>query len=117
MRGYKDFNFPAFDYAAEKMRETGALVFSPADRDREEFKAGAEKSNTGDEAEMAGRLNMTALELRRNCFRADMAWICDYADAVALLPGWEQSKGAVAEKALADALGLTVIVLGSEYVR
>jgi hypothetical protein len=38
-----------------------------------------------------------------------LAWICKEADAVYLLKGWEKSKGALAEKATAEALGLEVM--------
>lgn len=41
----------------------------------------------------------------------DLGWICAEADAVALLPGWERSKGATAERAAAVALGLEIIEL------
>ena len=34
MRGYPNFNFPAFDFAAAKLRAEGHQVFSPAERDR-----------------------------------------------------------------------------------
>ena len=50
----------------------------------------------------------------RECFARDMHWICMHADAVALLPEWETSTGARAEKALAEALGLAVIYLGQD---
>jgi hypothetical protein len=36
---------------------------------------------------------------------------------MAMLPGWEKSKGAVAEKALADALGLHVMYLNDPYLK
>ena len=55
-------------------------------------------------------------QFRRKVFRMDTEWICRHADAVALLPGYERSFGALAEKALAEALGLTVIILGKEYI-
>ena len=97
MRNVPDYNFPAFDFAAEKLREEGYTVFSPADNDRETDNQGA------------------SFDIRR-ALRDDTRWICLYADAVALLPGWENSKGAKAEIALAEALGLTVVVLGAEYV-
>ena len=55
-----------------------------------------------------------SLAFRRKVFALDAAYICNTADAVALLPDWEQSRGAVAEKALADAIGLRVLYLGQE---
>jgi hypothetical protein len=47
----------------------------------------------------------------RRALGDDLAWICAEADAVALLPGWKDSKGATAERATAIALGLHVIEL------
>ena len=44
----------------------------------------------------------------REALGADLAWICAEADAVAVLPGWENSLGAAAEVATARALGLPV---------
>lgn len=103
MRGIKDFNFPAFDAAAAKLRAAGILVFNPAEHDREVNGADFGKSETGslDEVEAKG------FSLR-DALKADTSWICDNADAVAVLPGWENSKGAIAEVSLAKALGLEV---------
>ena len=95
MRGVPKSNFAAFDFAADKLREDH-IVFSPADNDRETDNQGAD------------------FDIRR-ALRDDTRWICMHADAVALLPGWENSKGAKAELALAEALGLTIIILGKEY--
>jgi hypothetical protein len=89
MRGIPDFNFPAFDAKAAELRAQGHIVFSPADGDRW--------------LELTGRPVDP-----RVCFELDTQWICREADAVALLPGWENSKGARAERALAEALGLDV---------
>jgi hypothetical protein len=109
MRGYPNFNFPAFHQAAAMLRAGHYTVFNPAERDELEF--GDVNSTTGDEHEFASKVGLTRLELARNCFLADTSWICLHADAIALLPGWEKSKGAVAEKALAEAIGLEVIIL------
>jgi hypothetical protein len=89
MRGIKENNFPAFHAAAAQLRAKGNIVFNPAENDEWFKRIGIEVST-------------------RNCFEADMAWICRYADRVELLYGWEKSKGAQAEKALAEALGLKV---------
>ena len=98
MRGYKDFNFPAFDKAAAYLREAGFEVFSPAEK----------------ETEKHSEANQESLAFRRLVFALDMAWICKHADLVALLPGWEKSSGARAEKALAEAIGLEVRFIDPE---
>jgi hypothetical protein len=40
-----------------------------------------------------------------------LAWLCREADAIALIPGYEQSLGAMAELAVAKRLGKTIIIL------
>jgi uncharacterized protein DUF4406 len=112
MRGIPNFNFPAFDYAAEKLRVDGHFVFSPAERDRKAYGNEIENNPTGDETKVANP-SCTI----NDCMAADCQWICAFADAVALLPGWERSSGANAELALAKALGLTIIFLGKAYVK
>ena len=111
MRHIPNFNFPAFDFAAAKLRGEGHEVFSPAERDRQHHGTALEDNPTGDEIVAAEKVGFSL----RRALGDDTAWICSDADAVALLPGWEKSKGAVAEAALAMALGLETIVLGPEY--
>lgn len=113
MRGYKDFNFPAFDYAAAKLREEGHDVFSPAERDRKKYGDNINKSETGNEQEAASNVGFSL----REALGADMEYIAYHAEGIALLPGWEKSSGANAENALAVALGHTRIILGKHYVR
>ena len=116
MRGYPRFNFPAFDFAAAKLRAEGHEVFSPAERDRTIHGTKLEDNAAGDErlAEKAVGFSL------REALAADtayIAYIARTADTIALLPGWEKSSGANAELALAKALGHTVIILGKDYVR
>lgn len=111
MSGLPNFNSPAFDYAAKKLREQGYVVFSPAEWDREVYGEGIKQNLTGDIAVAAS----AGFSLQET-MEADTRWICRHATAIALLPGWEKSKGVGVELALARYLGLTVIELGSEYV-
>lgn len=105
MRGIPDFNFPAFFKAAELLRDQGHVVFNPAERDT--LVHGPLESPTGDHKDIA-RTGFTL----REALAADLGWICREADAIALLPGWENSRGARAEKAVAEGLDLIVIYLG-----
>lgn len=112
MRGYASFNFPAFDFAAAKLRAEGHQVFSPAERDRAIHGLALEDNVTGDEQVAAATVGFSL----REALGADMAFICQTANTIALLPGWEKSSGANAEMATARALGHTQIILGSDYV-
>lgn len=108
MRGLKNFNFPAFYAAAAELRALGHTVFNPAERDNEAHGSDISKDNpTGSEEVAVAQYGFNL----REALGADLAWICSTADAIALLPGWLNSKGAQAEYATAIALGLTVIVL------
>lgn len=111
MRGYKDFNFPAFDKAAYELRQLGHNVFNPAEKDRDEDPEGKTwKSEDGDiKASEAKGFD------RRVAIRADLDYIIDHADAIALLPGWEVSKGANAELWLARFLDLEEIELEASH--
>lgn len=99
MTGIEHFNFPAFDAAAKHLRDAGHTVFNPADNDRENGFDG--KSAAGDPVEAAAK----GFDLR-TALKQDLSWICDHAEGIALLPGWEESRGARAEVALGRALGI-----------
>ncbi len=95
MSGMPDLNFPAFRSARERLRAAGHTVFCPAEHaEQTENEVSAEKN--------------ASQAFRRRVLAIDLAWICAEAEAIALLPGWQQSKGATAERAAADALGLEV---------
>jgi hypothetical protein len=109
MSGYKDFNYPAFMAAATMLRELGHEVFNPAERDLERDGAVAEgyiKNATGDIKEAEGKgFN------RRVAITDDLTYIINEAEGIALLPGWERSKGANAEYWTARFLDLDVLQL------
>lgn len=97
MRGYPAFNFPAFNAAATYRRALGDVVFNPAEQDRSKY-----GDLTPENADDKG------FDLR-DALAVDLDWIARNADAVYLLDGWENSTGAKAEKALAEALGLEIL--------
>lgn len=108
MRGIPHFNFPAFAKASEKLRSEGHIVFNPAERDNERHGTNIGAGNeTGCEKKAAQDYGFNL----REALGDDLAWICANADAIALLPGWERSRGARAEHATAAALGLRIIIL------
>lgn len=108
MRGIPQFNFPAFHISAAKLRAKGHEVFSPAERDIRVHGEAFSKSSADGDNERAEREHGFNL---RDALADDLDWICHHADAVALMPGWGESKGANAERATAIALGLEIIIL------
>lgn len=106
MRGIPEFNFPAFHAAAATLRAAGHVVFNPAERDIEHHGVDISKGNTAGCEELAAKEHGFNL---REALKDDLEFICLHADAVAVLPGWEKSKGAQAEVATAYALGLQVL--------
>ena len=107
MTGLPFFNAPTFRLAAENLRVMGNDVFSPVEHDEQKFGREVFDDNpTGDPIALAAKGFR-----RREALLVDLAYICQEADAVALLPGWRNSPGARAEYAVAVALGLNVIEL------
>lgn len=109
MSGIPEFNFPSFNVAASTLRESGHVVFNPAERDIERHGGiDISKGNATGSQEHAAKEHGFSL---REALADDTAWICKEATAIAMLPGWENSKGARAEWHLALALGHEVIYL------
>ena len=102
MTGIKYFNAPAFADATFRLRLVGYEVFNPAENDIE---------NGFDVGKMLGteKLEDHGYSLRE-ALKQDLSWICDHAEGIALLPGWENSKGAAVEHALATALGIPAML-------
>lgn len=107
MTGIPEFNFPEFNAKTAELRAQGHEVFNPAERDIERH-GGVDisKGNTTGSQEHAVKHHGFNL---REALRDDLVYICQTADAICLLPGWENSKGARAEHATAVALGLKII--------
>lgn len=106
MRGHYEFNFSAFHSAAEYLSSHGWNVFNPADKDIEHH-GGVDisKGNYFGSEQQAEEQHGFSL---RRALADDLTWICNHADAIYMLRGWQSSKGAIAEKALAEALGLEI---------
>ena len=104
MQGYKDFNFPAFFEAAKRYETEGFLVGNPAQKDIDTHGDNIYKSKDGNivEATEKGFCLRTALMW-------DLSWIATHGTHIYMLKGWENSKGARTEHALAVALGLEII--------
>jgi hypothetical protein len=79
MTGHADFNYPAFNCAAAKLRAIGYEVENPAENP--------------DQPTWQHYMRLAVRQLA-SC------------DAVALLPGWETSRGAKEEFRLAQVLGI-----------
>lgn len=103
------FNFPAFMEAEKKLTELGYEVFNPAQKDIEIFGPGIADCPNGTHEEAAEKCEHPPTY--RECLKIDLNYILDYADAIALLPGWEKSMGVQAELALAKCLKLEEIYL------
>ena len=101
MRGIPRFNFPAFDEAAALLRARGFTVISPAEMDR--IIDGAQGIDTENHADVHNPPLPFSHYMQR-----DLPEVCR-CDAVAVLPGWEQSSGATLEVMVARRLGKPIL--------
>lgn len=97
MRGYPDFNRPAFLAAEEKALPLGWQVLNPARMDEND----PDMSDWSDE-------ERTRHYVERD-LKALIGMRAELGDAIAMLPGWQNSKGAMAEYMTARWLGLRVL--------
>ena len=104
MRGVELYNFPAFDAAKARLLEKGvAHVVNPADFDRARGFNPARLPVDHDWNTFPDDLGPVEATVKM-----DLDAVIQ-AEALALLPGWEKSKGAIAEKAVAEWLGRRVL--------
>lgn len=112
MRGLPEFNFPAFNNAAEILRVKGYEVFSPAEKDIEKYGNGL-VNPTGNEDEAVSNVGFSL----RQALGMDLEWVCAHGDAIALLKGWERSSGALSEFFTARALGQSMLFEYDKFSR
>lgn len=92
MTGLPDLNYPAFMTAAEHLRALGHEVYNPAEWETRYNK---------------GVFNHTI------AFADYCTFISREADGLVVLPGWENSPGATAEVALAQAIKKPIFLYGA----
>jgi hypothetical protein len=90
MRGYEDLNFPAFNEMAKALAELGWDPVNPVD------------INPDPETPYA------------ECMRRDIAALVE-CEAIYMLNGWAESKGATLEHQIAEALELEIYYEGVDY--
>lgn len=90
MSGHENFNYPAFNSEAERLRTLGFTVSNPAENPEQ------------DSWEAYMRV---ALRQMLTC------------DTIAMLPGWIDSRGANLERNVAQKVGLTVVAAASIQFR
>lgn len=93
MSGYDNFNFDAFDEASHSYKERGCSVINPADLSRN--------------LAIGEGIDVKELPIREMLL-VDLTHLITRATHVHMLNGWQYSKGAKAEHAIAISLGLTI---------
>jgi len=83
MTGIPEFNYPAFHATAAKLRAAGYEVVNPAE------------------------VNPDSSLSWQQCLREDIKHLCD-CEALALMPGWQNSQGAHLEMHIAHRLGIKI---------
>lgn len=83
MTGYLEWNFPAFNKAAEHLQKLGHTTVNPVD------------------------INPDTATPWIECMKEDLRALID-CDAIYMLNGWNKSKGATLEYVVATGLGLEV---------
>lgn len=85
MTGIVDFNFPAFNAEAKRLRGLGYAVVNPVD------------------------VNPDPDTPWHECMRNDLRELLT-CDTLALLPGWTESKGAHLEMHVAHRVGMRIVI-------
>lgn len=107
MTNRPNFNFDTFDAVTAELRDAGWFVFNPHEHDQETYPGidEADATKIGDVVGIAAEVGFD--------FAAAMTW--DLArvvetDAIVLLPDWETSTGAKAERFVAEMTGSEILL-------
>jgi hypothetical protein len=88
MSGIEDFNFPAFNAEAARLRDLGHNAINPVE------------------------INPDQAMSWHDCMRRDIAALVT-CDAISMLPGWQNSKGATLERHIAERLGMVILEIAA----
>ena len=100
MTGIPQFNYPAFTEAAKRLREAGYSVINPAEVDDAHTQKLAMQSKDGKDQMPWGQL-----------IGRDISILSGSANELTLLPGWEDSRGALMEALASKFQGIRVTEL------
>lgn len=100
MTGYDQWNFPAFFEAEETLLKLGYQVINPAHNDGPDLFSALESAGVPERPNHSWAWYM----------RRDLPHVME-ADALCVLPGWRESRGASLEVHVARALGLPILVI------
>jgi hypothetical protein len=117
MRGIPQANYPAFFAAEAALQALGCEVFNPARMDSQDSHDPVPLDLPAEQLAA-----WVTPERSRRFARRDLGVLlwelqAEDGDAIVLLPGWENSKGARAEEATARWLGLQVMTLEQALAR
>jgi len=105
MSGIPQFNFPVFHEAARTLRSLGIEVISPAEEDEKHGIATLAMQSKDGKLDANGKI---AGQTWGDVLARDVKIVADEVTGVALLSGWERSKGAKLEVTVALLAGKEV---------
>jgi hypothetical protein len=98
MSGIPQFNYPAFHRIADKLRQMGFTIKSPAELDTPEQQEEAMKSHDGDASVLVRDTGITW----GDTLAKDVKLVADVVDGIIAMPTWYKSRGARLEVFVAN---------------
>lgn len=107
MTNRRNFNFDTFDAVAAARRAAGRTVFNPHEHDQESYPGidDAEATKVGDVTKIAEEVGFDLAA----AMRWDLARVAE-CDTLVLLPEWETSSGARAERFVGEMTGSRIVL-------